>query len=221
MSVEAVLFDMIGTTVQEKDSKTIMNCLKLAFEEHGVVPEEEVIKANRGKDKIEMINIILQNGNHSTSLATSIFESFKQNINRSLDNFEPADNVEEVFLSLRNMGIQIGLGSGLPQDQFEAILNHLKWKKDDFQYIGISSVLGGTRPNPIMILDMMRSLNITDKSKVLKVGDTVADIEEGKNAGVKTVAIMSGTQSRDKLADASPDFLANQVTDVIEIVKPG
>ena len=33
MSVEAVLFDMIGTTVQEKDSKTIMNCLKLAFEE--------------------------------------------------------------------------------------------------------------------------------------------------------------------------------------------
>ena len=218
MKIQAVLFDMIGTTVCEKTPNTIRDCFRLAFEKYGVTPDDKVIKANRGKDKMVMINIILQQGNHPLALALPIFKAFQQNINASLDNFAGADKVEVLFEKLRNKGIKIGLGTGLPRAQFDKIVAHLGWQIVNFQYTGISSELGKARPNPIMILNMMESLGITNKSVFLKVGDTVADIEEGKNAGVKTVGVLSGTQSKAFLAQANPDFLINKIIEVEEIV---
>lgn len=217
MKIKAVLFDMIGTTVHEKDSNAILNCLKLAFEENGVTANETIIKANRGKDKMEMINIILKNRNHPLTLAVPIFESFKKNINANLDNFMMAENVEKTFHTLKENKVKIGLGSGLPREQFDKIIEHLKWQKESFHYLGVSSELGKARPDPVMILDMMKSLGISNK-EILKVGDTVADIEEGKNANVKTVGILSGTQHKDLLLEAKPDFLISKIDEVIEVV---
>ena len=39
----------------------------------------------------------------------------------------------------------------------------------------------------------MKKFNIDDPKKVIKVGDTLVDIEEGQNAGVKTVGIVEGS----------------------------
>lgn len=39
----------------------------------------------------------------------------------------------------------------------------------------------------------MEALNLADVRKVLKVGDTVADIKEGLNAGMETVGIIEGS----------------------------
>ena len=218
MKIQAVLFDMIGTTVQEKVPNTIRNCFRLAFEKHGVTPDNAVIRANRGKDKMVMINIILQQGNHPLTLALPIFKSFQENINAKLDNFAAADNVSTLFQTLRDKGIKIGIGTGLPREQADKIIDHLGWKKDNFQYIGISSELGAARPNPIMILDMMKSLALTHKSTFLKVGDTLADIEEGKNGGVKTIGVLSGTQPKTLLAQGNPDFLINKIIEVAAII---
>ena len=55
MKIEAVLFDIIGTTVKEKDPNTIMNCLEKAFLDHDVKFDTAFVRSNRGKDKIEMI----------------------------------------------------------------------------------------------------------------------------------------------------------------------
>lgn len=218
MKIEAVLFDMIGTTVQEKIPNTICNCFRLAFKKYGVIPDDAIIRANRGKDKMVMINIILQQGNHPLALVLPIFEAFQQNINANLHNFASADNVEALFQTLRDKGIKIGIGTGLPRAQADKIIDHLAWEKDDFQYIGISSELGKARPNPIMILDMMKHLNLTDKNVFLKVGDTLADIEEGKNAGVKTIGVLSGTQPKMLLAQGNPDFLIHKIIAIEEII---
>lgn len=218
MRIQAVLFDMIGTTVQEKTPNTIRNCFRLAFEKYGVTPDDAVIKANRGKDKMVMINIILQQGNHPPALVSPIFKAFQQNINANLGNFASADKVTELFQILKRKGIKIGIGTGLPREQCDNIIEHLAWKTDNFQYIGISSELGKARPNPIMILDMMQSLAITDKSTFLKVGDTLADMEEGKNAGVKTIGVLSGTQPKPVLAQGNPDFLIHKIMEVAEII---
>jgi phosphonoacetaldehyde hydrolase len=46
------------------------------------------------------------------------------------------------------------------------------------------------RPSPFMIFRNMENLGIYDVSEVLKVGDTVADIGEGLNAGAWTAAVV-------------------------------
>ena len=49
------------------------------------------------------------------------------------------------------------------------------------------------RPYPYMIFKNMETLKIDSVSKVIKAGDTVADILEGKNAGVFTIGILEGS----------------------------
>ena len=39
----------------------------------------------------------------------------------------------------------------------------------------------------------MEALGLQNVARVMKVGDTVADIKEGKNAGVVTVGIIEGS----------------------------
>ena len=41
----------------------------------------------------------------------------------------------------------------------------------------------------------MEALGLSDVRRVMKVGDTVSDIKEGKNAGVYTVGIVEGSSA--------------------------
>ena len=51
------------------------------------------------------------------------------------------------------------------------------------------------RPNPYMIFRNMQFLGLTDVRRVMKVGDTVSDIREGKNAGLFTVGVIEGSSA--------------------------
>jgi beta-phosphoglucomutase-like phosphatase (HAD superfamily) len=53
----------------------------------------------------------------------------------------------------------------------------------------------------------MRHCHIRDPNKVLKVDDTAIGIEEGHNAKVYTVAVLTGTQRREKLEAAKPNAI--------------
>lgn len=217
MKWSAILFDMIGTTVQEKSPDTIMGSFKKAFSKNSIQYDVNVLQANRGKDKQEMIDHILKHGGYSRELAQKIHTDFIIETKNKIGNFTLFQGVPELFESLKSKGIKIGLGSGLPKELFDEIFDHLKLHKENFDFIGISSEVGKGRPQPDMILKMIDQLQIKDKSLFLKVGDTVADIEEGKNAGVKTAVILSGAQHKNMLEAANPDFIINSISEVIDI----
>ena len=50
------------------------------------------------------------------------------------------------------------------------------------------------------------------------VGDTVADIVEGKAAGVRTIAVGWGWHDAERLLGASPDYLAQTPADLLELL---
>ncbi len=219
LKIEAVLFDMIGTTVMEKVPGTVTLCMQYALEGNGVVVDKSVIDQHRGKDKIEMINKILESIGQPVQKAKPIFGHFKRTINECLGNFEPMPGVEEVFETLGSHGIKVGIGTGLPPDVFYNLLHHLRWRKESFDYTGVAADLGKTRPHPAMIFDMINALQLQGGTAFLKVGDTVADIQEGKNAQVKTAVVLSGTQPEDKLTNAHPDFILYEIKEVLALVE--
>ena len=68
-----------------------------------------------------------------------------------------------------------------------------------------------------MILGMLKMYSLHPLS-LLKVGDTTADIDEGKNAGVMTAGIASGTQPVDELLRHKPDHLIFELLELKIIV---
>ena len=63
----------------------------------------------------------------------------------------------------------------------------------------------------------MEEFKIDSPDYVVKVGDTIADILEGINAGVKyTVGVLSGADNEIKLKRINPDLIVNSVRDLVD-----
>ena len=55
------------------------------------------------------------------------------------------------------------------------------------------------------------------KNQTFMIGDALSDITEGKKAGVKTIAVSWGFQSRQRLLEGKPDFVAESPPALIDI----
>ena len=218
MYIKGVLFDFMGTTANEKDPTMIHQCFVKAFRDHGVKVADKLIKENRGKEKKEIVSAILNQYNQSQDLVPAILDSFNALLINNLDNFVPNKDTREVIRFLKEKNIITGLGTGFPRDVFELIFNHLGWKDIGFDYTGVAEETGRGRPHPDMIIDMLNEFRLA-KEELIKVGDTVADILEGKNAGVKTVAILAGTQDEKEIRKHNPDFIIRELMDLKQILE--
>ena len=70
------------------------------------------------------------------------------------------------------------------------------------------------------IKDVEEKLKIRfDKNDVFIVGDTPLDIECGKNAGVKTIAVATGPYKINELEKYNPDYLFKNFSNSTSIIK--
>lgn len=217
--IKAVLFDVIGTTINENDPDAINKCFQKAFIDNGFSVTLDTVRENRGKSKIEIIETILKLSGGDLSNTETISNDFRGNVKASLGNFVLKPGAIEILEYLRAGNVKTGLGSGLTRDLFDDILKNAGLSEKLFDYIGIAGEIGFSRPNPGMIHDMISKLGISGGDEFLKVGDTEVDILEGKNAGVKTAVLLSGTQSRESLEKIKPDHFLNELMELKEVLK--
>ena len=168
----------------------------------------DLINKHRGKQKSEAIQTLLKEAAELSSadaehVGDSVYYDFLHELESNLSSISEIDGATELFRHLKSKDIYVGVGSGFPMQVVQAIVSRLSWlDKGLLDYVGSAEQIGVGRPNPKMIHDAMGQLNITDGSKVLKIGDTVVDIQEGKNAGTWTVAVLTGSQMKTQLRAA-------------------
>ncbi len=215
-----LLFDMIGTTIKDSigNDSLIIDCFQHAFSLNGIQVSYNSVNQQRGKSKRESIDSILIQHSHSINLSKKVYKDFIDLLSNSLSNLTEIKGTSEIFKLLKKKGIKFGLGSGLPKDLIIKIIDHQNWLVDSFDYIGSFDEIGKGRPDPFMILEIIQKFKIEDKSRLLKIGDTIVDIQEGKNAGVKTAVVLTGTQKRTDLEKHYPDYIFNDINGIIEIL---
>jgi phosphonatase-like hydrolase len=216
---DLVIFDLIGTTVKDShDSESlVIGAFNKSFVQNGFQLSYERVNEQRGKRKLEAIHNLIPAGLPS-GVEEKVYEDFMNLLKASIDNFIEMPGALHVFKFLKNNKIKIALGSGLHLDFIHALVKSLNWSVVDFDYIGSSDFFDKGRPDPAMIIDAMEKLNVAEKRRVLKVGDTIADIQEGKNAGVITAAVLTGTQKRSELEKQKPDFILESVSQLPQIL---
>lgn len=107
---------------------------------------------------------------------------------------------------LRNAGIQIGSTTGYNDKMMAIVAPAAKEAgyEPDFM-ITPDSTEGKGRPYPYMMFRNMEALGVASVAEVAKVGDTVSDIKEGKNAGAFTIGVIEGSS---ELAMTQEEFEA-------------
>eukprot|EP00442_Polarella_glacialis_P011081 CAMPEP_0115164722 /NCGR_PEP_ID=MMETSP0227-20121206/73190_1 /TAXON_ID=89957 /ORGANISM="Polarella glacialis, Strain CCMP 1383" /LENGTH=282 /DNA_ID=CAMNT_0002577105 /DNA_START=56 /DNA_END=904 /DNA_ORIENTATION=- len=116
------------------------------------------------------------------------------------------------FKQLKEAGVKLAFNTGYPRSIQEGLIKRLNF--DQVVDAFILDVKEG-RPYPYMIHRLMEELHIENVRRVAKVGDSVRDIEEGRNAGCGlVVGVLSGADSASELFAAGADMVANCVTDL-------
>ncbi|MDH7478265.1 MAG: HAD family hydrolase [Candidatus Bathyarchaeota archaeon] len=87
-----------------------------------------------------------------------------------------------------------------------------------FQHVITALDTHTPKPSPEALIKCAKKFGI-QPCECLVVGDSVADIKAGKNAGAKTVAVLSGIFSREELEREKPDLIlknVNKLPDFLE-----
>ncbi len=222
--IKLTVFDMAGTTVNENNVvyKTVQKALGHAGVE---VDLDTVLEFGAGKEKYKAIVDILDNNTGIGDLeakAQEIFGVFKDMLKQAYQELEvtPYDGVEELFHCLRSNNIIVVLNTGYDLKTANTLLSKLRWKVGNpiDGLITATDVITG-RPSSEMIDKAMEQFKITDASRVLKAGDSIIDIEEGKNANCgMTVGVLTGAHTRKQLETAEPTLILDSLKELKEVL---
>lgn len=220
-NIELLVLDMAGTTINEDNVvyKTLMHSVN----DYGYeVSLDTVLSSCAGKEKLEAITSLLMEIGGNENEALAIFENFSEQLKKAYQNLEvkPINGVEDFLLKMRSKNKKIVLNTGYSQEIAQQLLDKLGWKEHIYYDALITANdVSESRPSPEMIHLAMQKFNIIDPEKVLKAGDSIVDIEEGKNAGCGlTIAVLSGAQKRSELEKSNPDYIFNTISEAEEII---
>ena len=204
--IEAVIFDWAGTTVDYGCFAPVQVFVEV-FRHVGIEPTMDEVREPMGMLKRDHIKAMLhmerihrlwleKYGREFTEEdIDGMYELYEEKLLSILDCYaEPKPYVLEAIAKLREMGIKIGSTTGYT-DKMMAIVTE-KAKENGYEpdaWFSPDSVGGIGRPYPYMVFKNMEALGATKVQNVVKVGDTVSDIKEGKNAGVISVGILEGS----------------------------
>lgn len=218
-----IVFDMAGTTVDEDNVvyKTLHREINKAGFDFSL---EQVLATGAGKEKLQAIRDImaLHVALPDEATVNTVYKCFADELVKAYNSIplKPQPGAEEIFRALREDHILVVLNTGYNAQTAKAILAKLSWQtgKQIDGLITASDVQNG-RPNPDMILLAMQKGGIKNASEVVKVGDSIIDVEEGKNAGCKlSIGITTGAHSYQQLATAKPDHIIHHLSELLALI---
>lgn len=215
--LEMFVFDMAGTVVDENN--VVYKTLHRAVAEAGhEVSWETVLLLGAGKEKLQALEAILEGRASDQTAIRRIFERFQILLKAAYADLEvrPQPGSEAIFEWLRNKGIRVVLNTGYNRMTAEGLLEKLGWETGrDIDLLVTADQVTAARPAPDMITHAMAHFGVTDPARVAKIGDSIIDIEEGRNAGCGLVlGVTTGAHTRAQLSSAQPDGILDHLDEI-------
>jgi phosphonoacetaldehyde hydrolase len=199
--LRAVVFDWAGTTV-DHGSLAPVRTLQRVFEEFSVLVSEKEVRHDMGVAKRAHIAAILKTSRVSTEwrrlrgnmpAEADIDELYNRFIPLQFSCLaEYSSVISEVpgaVEAVRKRGLKIGATTGYTREMLDLLVEKAAAENYSPDCSLAPEDVGAGRPLPFMLYEIAVRLRVWPLSSVVKVGDTVADIKEGLNAGTWTVGV--------------------------------
>jgi len=252
--VRAVLFDVSGTTLDFGSRGPVVAFVEL-FARHGISVSEEEARRPMGTHKKDHIRAMLSDpAIRRRWTETHGATPAPEDVDRLYAEFTPllievlprhADvipGVPMVVADLRECGMRIANTTGFESGMMTDLIR----LAGDQGYVPdlwvCPDMVGGGRPAPWMAFHAARTLDVYPMSTIVKVGDTLADIDEAHSAGMWSVAVvrhgnevglsqealeqMPPEEVRERLSTArirlssrGPHYLIDSTADLIPVIE--
>jgi phosphonatase-like hydrolase len=222
--IELVVFDMAGTTVSEGGA--VYQCLRDTLAANGLEIPAKALQEVKGMDKYEALRILIERSTMREQLLPGLDAIHEDFVDRMIEFYRADPSVgetpgaSETFRRLRQAGVRVALNTGFSRDIAQALIDRLNWERDELIDASVTSdEVERGRPQPDMIRRLMLRLGVSDPRRIAKVGDTPADLLEGKNADCGlVVGVTQGSCAREELERFPHDYLIGSVADLPELL---
>jgi len=199
--LQAVILDWAGTTVDHGSLAPILVLQKI-FADRGIEISEEEARRDMGVLKKDHIRSLLaiprindawknryRQAPGEDEVETLFADFIPQQISCLAECSSVISGVTDVVQCLRDRGLKIGSTTGYTRPMMDVLLSHAA-RQD---YVPDCAIcpddVGAGRPLPWMIYENAIRMKVYPLEAVIKVGDTISDIEEALNAGTWAIGV--------------------------------
>lgn len=129
----------------------------------------------------------------------------------------PYDGVLEMIAELDRMGKKMYIATSKLEKFALQIMEYFELDKYIIQLKG-ADYHAKKASKTQLIADLLSMQQLVPSKQIAMVGDTTYDIEGGKENGLSTVAVTYGFGKSEELKNAAPDFFADDVEELFEIL---
>jgi phosphonoacetaldehyde hydrolase len=200
-TIRLVVFDWAGTTVDYGCFAPVAAFMK-TFAHHGVEITEDEARGPMGLHKKDHIRALLEMPAVSSRWRVAHGKpADEHDVERLYRHFIPLQlevigqhsrlvpGLLDCAQQLRARGLAIGATTGYFREAAERVYSEAQAQGYRPDCCVCAEEVPQGRPAPWMIFQIMQAQNVYPPSAVVKVGDTVPDIEEGRNAGAWSVGV--------------------------------
>ncbi len=212
--IALVVFDMAGTTIE--DSGQVPEAFTTVLSKHGITIDDETLRAVRGASKRDAIRhfVAAHQRTNIDALTDKIYSEFGAYLAQLFNSggVKPMPGAAATFDWLRSQGIKIALNTGFDRPTTDLIIEAVGWRTGVADAIVCGDEVALGRPAPFLIFHSMEATGVTGVDQVMCVGDTVLDLQAGRNAGVRyVIGVLSGAHRKAQLEQAPHTHLIDSV----------
>lgn len=211
-NIKLIIFDLDGTLVDAY--KAIAVTLNRSLKHYGFkTVSGETVRNNVGHGDKNFIE-----GFFPKSYVNKALSHYRKNHMSDLRKFTRfLPGAKRTLRALHTKGYRLAIASNRPTFYTKGILKSLRIDKR-FDYVLCADKIRSLKPSPDILNKVLSKFKL-NKREALYVGDMAIDVQTGKRAGIVTVAVLTGSSSRQELKKYKPYKMLKRIDAMIGIVE--
>lgn len=210
--MKLIVFDLDGTLVNAYTP--VYRSLNYVLKQHGIKPVgHAMVKSSVGWGDRNLLGKFLPQAQVEKALKS--FRSHHKTALASGVRFMPG--AKRLLNFLKRNDYLLAVASNRATGSSMAILKCLGIEKY-FDHILCGDKLSKLKPHPEVLQRTLKNLSLKPGEAVF-VGDMTIDIETGRRARVKTVAVVTGSSTRQEIERLRPWRVIDRVDDLLQVLR--
>ncbi len=206
-----IIFDLDGTLVDAYQAVCL--ALNAVLKEMGYPPAQDLtIKRNVGWGEQSLLEAFVDREDIPGAQAL-----YRQEHKRALPlgtQFLP--KAQELLITLKQKGYRLGVATNRPAWSTRIIMEHLKMD-GFFDHVLSADQVANAKPQPDILYAMLAHFSLKPE-EVVYVGDMTVDVETGNRAGIRTIAVLTGSSTRAEVEALNPFRTVADLSPVADIL---
>lgn len=205
--IKLIIFDLDGTLVDAFSAVTkSLNHMFRAIDYPRV--DRDTVKRKVGWGETSLIRSFVDE--KDLPKAVRIYRKHHREALKHGVKFLPG--TRRLLKSLTRQGYTLAIASNRPS-RFTHIILRVLEVKPFFSKVICADQAGEKKPHPAMLKEILLELDFRPSESVY-IGDMTIDVQAGRRARMKTIAVMTGSSTREEVEKHKPHKIIEKISDV-------